>query len=237
MTPNPADRPAPHPQSHRAANGRTPISRTTYGRLTLSPSRIGDIARAVLSSTATTTAVRACRPHLLELVGVGPEGAAVLLIAAGDNPDQLTGEAAFAALCGVSPVEQSSGKTQRRRLNRGGNRQANAAFYRIVMTRIRWDDRTQAYPQRRTAQGLSNRPRALPAFSRQQRSPGSHPERDTTQGLRHHAQVSDDSTPAGPHSRFHFLQRTPGRRLCERTSSSQLSCSASPRMIPLGPRR
>lgn len=105
----------------------------------------------------TTLAVRSCRPQMLDLVGVGPDSAAVLLIAAGDNPDRLTDEASFAALCGVSPVERSSGKSQRRRLNRGGNRQANAALYRIVMTRIRWDERTQAYLQRRTTEGMSKR--------------------------------------------------------------------------------
>jgi transposase len=90
-------------------------------------------------------------------VGVGPDSAAALLIAAGDNPDRLDDEACFAALCGVSPVEQSSGKTQRRRLNRGGDRQANAALYRIVQSRLRWDERTQAYLRRRTAQGLPRR--------------------------------------------------------------------------------
>lgn len=94
---------------------------------------------------------------MLDRVGVGPDSAAVLLIAAGDNPDRITDKASFAALCGVSPVEQSSGKTQRRRLNRGGNRQANAALYRIVMTRIRWDERTQEYLQRRTTEGMSKR--------------------------------------------------------------------------------
>ncbi|MFD4144341.1 IS110 family transposase [Streptomyces sp. NPDC058572] len=104
-----------------------------------------------------TRAVRACRPQMLDLIGVGPDSAAVLLIAAGDNPDRITDEASFAALCGVSPVEQSSGKIQRRRLNRGGNRQANAALYRIVTTRIRSDERTQAYLQRRTAEGMSKR--------------------------------------------------------------------------------
>lgn len=105
----------------------------------------------------TTRAVRACRPQMLDLVGVGPDSAAVLLTAAGDNPDRLVDEASFAALCGVSPVEQSSGKTQRRRLNRGGHRQANAALYRIVQTRIRWDERTQEYLRRRTAEGMSKR--------------------------------------------------------------------------------
>ncbi len=99
-------------------------------------------------------------PHLcLHRVGVGPDSAAVLLIAAGDNPDRLVDEASFAALCGVSPVEQSSGKTQRRCLNRGGNRQANAALYRIVQTRIRRDERTQKYLERRTAEGMGLPPR------------------------------------------------------------------------------
>ncbi|WP_450152400.1 IS110 family transposase [Streptomyces dioscori] len=81
--------------------------------------------------------VRTHHPRLLDIVGVGPDSAAALLIAAGDSRERLANEASFAALCGVSPVEQSSGKTQRRRLNRGGNRQANAALYRIVVTRLR----------------------------------------------------------------------------------------------------
>ncbi|MFF4249510.1 IS110 family transposase [Streptomyces sp. NPDC001822] len=120
--------------------------------------RIQNLAQEVKELTRRTTkAVKASRPELLELVGVGPDSAAVLLITAGDNPDRLTDEASFAALCGVSPVEQSSGKTQRRRLNRGGHRQANAALYRIVQSRIRWDERTQVYLQRRTAEGMSRR--------------------------------------------------------------------------------
>lgn len=120
--------------------------------------RIQHLSHEVKELTRRTTrAVRSCRPQMLDLVGVGPDSAAVLLITAGDNPDRITDEASFAALCGVSPVEQSSGKTQRRRLNRGGNRQANAALYRIVMTRIRWDERTQKYLQRRTAEGMSKR--------------------------------------------------------------------------------
>ncbi|WP_308345116.1 IS110 family transposase [Streptomyces sp. ISL-94] len=102
-------------------------------------------------------AVRHCYPQLLDITGVGPDSAAALLIAAGDNPERLSSEASFAALCGVSPVEQSSGKTQRRRLNRGGNRQANAALYRVVITRLRRDDRTRLYLERRTKQGMSKR--------------------------------------------------------------------------------
>ncbi|MFE6800067.1 IS110 family transposase [Streptomyces sp. NPDC057681] len=104
-----------------------------------------------------TNAVRRSHPRLLDNVGVGPDSAAALLIAAGDNPERLANEASFAALCGVSPVEQSSGKTQRRRLNRGGNRQANAALYRIVVTRLRRDVRTRLYLERRTKQGMSKR--------------------------------------------------------------------------------
>lgn len=96
-------------------------------------------------------------PKLLQQIGIGPDCAAELLIAAGDNPDRMTNEGSFAALCGTSPVEASSGKTSRRRLNRGGNRQANSALYMIVITRLRWCPRTRAYMQRRIAEGLSKR--------------------------------------------------------------------------------
>ncbi|WP_285544206.1 IS110 family transposase, partial [Streptomyces lavendulae] len=108
-------------------------------------------------SRRVTDAVRSSHPRLLDITGVGPDSAAALLIAAGDNPERLASEAAFAALCGVSPVEQCSGKSQRRRLNRGGNRQANAALYRIVVTRLRRDPRTRIYLERRTKQGMSKR--------------------------------------------------------------------------------
>ncbi|WUL20450.1 IS110 family transposase [Streptomyces sp. NBC_00353] len=91
---------------------------------------------------ADSRAVEASTPGLREVRGVGPDSAAALLITAGDNPERLANEASFAALCGTSPVEASSGKTQRRRLNRGGGRQANAALYRIVLSRLRWDDRS-----------------------------------------------------------------------------------------------
>ena len=76
-----------------------------------------------------------------------------MLIAAGDNPDRLRSEASFAALCGVSPLEASSGKTSRRRLNRGGDRQANSALYRIALSRLRWDTRTRDYLTRRITEG------------------------------------------------------------------------------------
>lgn len=101
--------------------------------------------------------VEASVPGLLDVRGVGPDSAAALLISVGDNPERLTNEASFAALCGTSPVEASSGKTQRRRLNRGGDRQANAALYRIVLSRLRWDDRSQDYLRRRLAEGKTRR--------------------------------------------------------------------------------
>jgi len=76
-------------------------------------------------------------PGLVALFGVGPDSAGALLVAAGDNPDRLRSEAAFSMLCGASPVEASSGKTVRHRLNRGGDRQANAALHRVVIVRLR----------------------------------------------------------------------------------------------------
>jgi transposase len=88
---------------------------------------------------------------------VGTDVAGQLLVTAGDNPDRLRSEPAFAALCGVSPIPASSGRTHRHRLNRGGDRQANAAIYRVVLCRMRWDPRTQAYVQRRTEEGLSKK--------------------------------------------------------------------------------
>jgi transposase len=96
-------------------------------------------------------------PGLRQLCGVGSEIAGALLVAAGDNPGRLRSEAAFSMLCGASPIQASSGKTVRHRLNRGGNRQANTALYRIVVVRLRWHPPTRAYLARRTRQGLSKR--------------------------------------------------------------------------------
>ncbi len=98
---------------------------------------------------------QATAPALVKAFGIEPDTAAALLIAAGSNPDRLNSEAAFASLCGVSPVPASSGKTNRHRLNRGGDRQANAALYRIVVVRLCHDLRTQAYLRLRTAEGMS----------------------------------------------------------------------------------
>ena len=96
-------------------------------------------------------------PALLAAHGVGPHTAASLLVAAGDNPGRMSSEAAFAALCALSPVQASSGRTVRHRLNRGGNRQANNALWRIATTRIRTDPRTKEYVTRRHAEGKKRR--------------------------------------------------------------------------------
>jgi transposase len=94
---------------------------------------------------------------LLERPGVGPEVATTLMITVGDNPHRLGDERRFAALCGVSPIPASSGKTNRHRLNRGGDRHANAALHQIVLTRMKHDPRTIEYVQRRTKEGRTQR--------------------------------------------------------------------------------
>jgi transposase len=96
-------------------------------------------------------------PELISLPGIGTDHAAILLIVAGDNPQRLGSEASFASLCGASPIEASSGKVVRHRLNRGGNRDANRALYMICLARMRRDQRTQEYVARRTAEGKSKR--------------------------------------------------------------------------------
>ena len=104
-----------------------------------------------------TPLVEVINPKLLQLNGVGPDTAGQMLVTAGANTDRLRSEAAFSMLCGASPLPASSGKTDRHRLNRGGDRQANAALYRIVLSRLRWDPRTRAYVERRTKEGKSKK--------------------------------------------------------------------------------
>jgi transposase len=94
-------------------------------------------------------------PKLLAVKGVGTDIAGALLVAAGDNPDRLHSEAAFASLCGVAPIPASSGKTNRHRLSRGGDRDANRALYLLALGRMGWDPSTRTYVTRRTAAGLS----------------------------------------------------------------------------------
>jgi transposase len=123
------------------------------------------LGRRVLALDAETAAIdrlltqllKQGHQDLLSLYGVGPDCAAALLIAAGDNPDRLRSEPSWARLCGVAPIEASSGKIIRYRLNPGGDRQANAALWIIVITRIGSDPRTRLYVERRTKEGLSKK--------------------------------------------------------------------------------
>jgi transposase len=101
--------------------------------------------------------VTARAPGLLAVFGVGPDTAALLLIAAGDHPERLRSEAAWAHLCAVAPIPASSGEVTRRRLNPGGNREANHALWRIVITRMSNHPATRVYVERRTAEGLSKK--------------------------------------------------------------------------------
>jgi transposase len=99
----------------------------------------------------------AAAPNLLALFGIGSDSAGALLVAAGGNPARLRSDTALAMLCGASPLEASSGKVRRHRLNRGGDRQANAALYRIVVARLRHDRQTRDYLARRIHEGKSKK--------------------------------------------------------------------------------
>ena len=101
--------------------------------------------------------VKRAAPTLVSRVGIGTQHAAQLLVTAGENIERLTSEAAFARLCGVAPIPVSSGNTQRMRLHRGGDRQANRALHMIAVCRLRYDQRTIDYMTRRRSEGLSKK--------------------------------------------------------------------------------
>ena len=101
--------------------------------------------------------LRANAPALLDIYCCGTISAARLAIAAGDNPERMAGENAFASLCGASPIEASSGKVKRYRLNRGGDRQANRALHTIARQRMKRDERTKRYVDKRTRDGKTRR--------------------------------------------------------------------------------
>lgn len=105
---------------------------------------------------AITTIVSSMRPDLLGLCGVGPIVAATVLCA-WSHQGRCPTEAAFAKLAGVAPIEASSGQTIRHRLSRHGDRQLNRALHTVVLTRLRCDDATKAYMERRRAEGKSDR--------------------------------------------------------------------------------
>jgi Transposase IS116/IS110/IS902 family len=143
--------PAPRPRSRQRHPAPKAALRRLARRYQQLHTEIGELD-AELAVLVTATA-----PDLLELPGVGVETAGQLLTTAGDNPDRLRSEAAFAHLCGAAPIPVSSGRTNRHRLNRGGDRWANCALHTIALTRMRWHEPTRAYVARRRQQGLSTK--------------------------------------------------------------------------------
>jgi transposase len=125
--------------------------RTLARRATALEDEITDIDAALTVLVAETA------PELVARPGVGTDTASALLVAAGDNPDRLRNEATFAHLCGASPIDASSGTQQRHRLNRGGDRQANSALWKIVLTRMVCDPRTRHYIDRRMNDGRTKK--------------------------------------------------------------------------------
>ena len=128
----------------------TKTALSVLGRRVLALDVERDRLKVLLADLVAKTA-----PELLSLHGVGVDTAATLLVTAGDNPGRIRSEAAWAHLCGVAPIEASSGKVTRFRLDRGGDRQANSALWRVVITRMRSDPRTHAYVERRLKEGRS----------------------------------------------------------------------------------
>jgi transposase len=141
---------SPNPDPSEPVTSATSLAMHTLGRRVVA---IDDDCTHLYGELAAR--VKAAAPSLLDLPGVGVRTAAILLVAAGDNAQRITSEAAWAHLCGVAPIHASSGKVTRHRLNRGGNRQANHALWRIVFTRMGSDPRTRAYVERRLAEGRS----------------------------------------------------------------------------------
>jgi transposase len=130
----------------------TKLSLRTLARRALSleeeVKEIDALLRALVNQTA---------PELCAIDGVGTDVASAILVAAGDNPERLKNESTFAKLCGVSPLDASSGKQERHRLNRSGDRQANSALWHIVLTRMVCDPRTLRYIERRMKEGRTKK--------------------------------------------------------------------------------
>jgi transposase len=139
----------------RPRNGSDPVTFTTNTVIRDLARRIQGLNNEMRSiDAALIELVAATAPSLLALHGVGLDSAATLLVAAGDNPERLRSEGSWAHLCGVAPLPAGSGKTSgRNRLNRGGDRQANAALYRIVLTRMSNHPETRRYVTRRRNEG------------------------------------------------------------------------------------
>ena len=153
--------PTPSPHAKRPPRpGRltdpTAATKATLSRLAHRISDLDNELRDIDDDLDELTAETA--PTLIGLFGVGTDVASQLLTTAGDNPDRITTSAAFAMLCGVAPIPATTGKTaNRHRLNRGGDRHANAALYRIAMCRLRYDERTRTYRDQLRARGKTSK--------------------------------------------------------------------------------
>ena len=145
-------------QGLRPARSADVMTAATKASLSSLAHRVGDLEAEIAELDALIAPIlEANAIDLLAINGVGIDAASSLLVAAGDNPERLRSEAAWAHLCGVSPLEASSGKVTRHRLNRGGDRQANRALWHIVISRLASDPDTQAYMERRLKEGRSKR--------------------------------------------------------------------------------
>lgn len=141
----------------RPGNVRSPHEATRLALKTLSR-RYQDLSEEMADLTKLLDELtKEANPALRAAKGVGVDVASILLVAAGSNCQRLRNESAFAAMCGVSPIQASSGQTNRHRLNRSGNRQANNALWRIATVRMNTDEETRTYLARRTAQGKTKR--------------------------------------------------------------------------------
>jgi transposase len=133
----------------------TTITKSTLKVLARRAQALEDEIKAIDVTLAELVADTA--PALVARNGIGTDTASALLVAAGDNPDRLRSEASFAHLCGAAPIDASSGKKQRHRLNRGGDRSANSALWHIVLTRMTCDPATRAYIERRVKDGKTKK--------------------------------------------------------------------------------
>jgi transposase len=164
------------PEELRSELRTLPLGKLLARAAAFRPGRAGDVTNATklalrvlarrvqslqaelkLLDTELRPLVAATAPELVARPGVGTDTAGAILVAAGDNPDRLRSEATFARLCGVSPLDVSSGKQERHRLNRSGDRQANAALWRITLVRLSCDPATRDYLERRTKDGKTKK--------------------------------------------------------------------------------
>ena len=142
----------------RARFGDHPVAvhtRSALKRLAIRYQQLND--EITTYDTDLARLVDAVNPALVQARGIATITAAQLLITAGDNPERLRSEAAFAMLCGAAPLPASSGKTNRHRLNRGGDRAANSALHKIAIVRMATDPDTRDYVTRRTADGKTKK--------------------------------------------------------------------------------